>query len=100
MDYSALPKTRVLNYHHIRTPHFTKPWKLKLQHKQLCVALSASVILFENAAVTNTHITSLPVHHHENQPGRSHPEPEVEVHTEPEEGRLQDLHLGHQRQPG
>ncbi len=55
MDNSALPKTRVLNYHHIHTPHFTKSWKLKMQNKQLCVAFLAHVILSQSAAVTNTH---------------------------------------------
>lgn len=38
--------------------------------------------------------------HHEDQPGCRHAEPPAQVHAEPEEGGLQDLHLGHQRQPG
>lgn len=37
VDNSSLPKTRVLNYHHIHTSYFSKPWKLKLQHEQFCV---------------------------------------------------------------
>lgn len=37
--------------------------------------------------------------HHENQPRCSHTEPAVKVHPKSEEGRFQDVHLGHQREP-
>ena len=40
------------------------------------------------------------VHIHEDEPRRGYPEPEVKLHPEPEEGGLQDLHFGDQRQPG
>jgi len=58
------------------------------------------VILYQSADLTDSHNFFLTVHHHEDQPRRSHPEPEVTVHPESEEGRLQNLHLCHQRQPG
>lgn len=66
-----------------------------MRRKQFRVAFVS-----HSAAVTNTHNPLFTVHHHENQPRCSHPEPEVKVHSEPEEGRLQDIHLSHQRQPG